>query len=233
MENFTIQSLEELDYHTNEAYKTLRTNIVFSGDDIKCVAVTSCTQNEGKTTVAFNLARALAEMGSNVIYIDADMRKSVIASRMEIENKGIGLAHYLTGINTLDEVIGITNINNLHMIVSGLYPPNPSELLSGVKFEEMIKTLKEEYKYIIIDTPPLGIVVDAAVIARKCDGVAIVIAQNKLSYKFVLKIKKQLQASGCKILGAILNFVNKTKESGYYGSYNGYEKDYEDYENRT
>ena len=122
------------------------------------------------------------------------------------------------------------------MVLTGPVPPNPSELLSGRLFQEMLATCREDFDYIIIDTPPLGSVIDSAIVARECDGVAIVISADTISYKFVQKVKSQLETSGCKILGVILNKVKRRGSSyGYYGRYYGkyYGKYYGEYTSET
>ena len=105
-----FEKKEELDFKSNEAYKTLRTNISFSGDDIKVIALTSSVPNEGKSVVAFNLAQSLAEDGKKVLYIDADIRKSVTVVRYGVDIETKGLAHYLSGQAKLDEIIYETSI---------------------------------------------------------------------------------------------------------------------------
>ena len=221
MQRIEITSLPELDYHGKEAYKTLRTNLQFAGEDVKTVAITSCTPGDGKSSVSLLLAVSLTEIGKRVLFVDADLRRSVIMGRHRIAaKKSKGLTHYLSGQNSLQEVLCETNVEGLTMILTGPVPPNPSELLSGRLFREMLVRAREDYDYIIIDTPPLGSVIDSAIVSRECDGVAIVISADTISYKFAQKVKRQLEDTGCKILGVILNKV-KRKGSGYYGRYYG------------
>lgn len=221
MQKIEITTLPELDYHGKEAYKTLRSNLQFAGEGVKAVAITSCIPGEGKSSVSLLLAVSLTEIGKKVLFIDADLRRSVIVGRHRIATKkNKGLTHYLSGQGSLSEVLCETNVEGLTMVLTGPIPPNPSELLSGRLFKEMIKTCKEDYDYIIIDTPPLGNVIDSAIISRECDGVAIVISADTISYKFAQKVKNQLDSSGCRVLGVILNKV-KRKGNGYYGKYYG------------
>lgn len=210
----------KMDFITNEAYKTLRTNLQFCGDDIKVIFLTSCTPNEGKSSVAFNLSASFAEDGKRVVFIDADLRKSVIIGRYKVGKVEEGLTHYLSGQKKLDEVIKQTNIDNLDIIFAGSYPPNPAELLNHVRFENMVKKLREVYDYIIIDTPPLGNVIDSAIVARVCDGAIIVVEANSISYRFVQSVKQQLEKTNCRILGVVLNKI-PTDKNGYYGKYYG------------
>ncbi|MDF2486932.1 MAG: capsular exopolysaccharide family [Herbinix sp.] len=217
----------KLDFKSNEAYKQLRTNILFCGRDIKVVCFTSSLPNEGKSNVSFNLAVSFAESGKKVIFIDADLRRSIILGRYKPDQAVMGLTHYLSGMNSLEEVQYETNIPNLDMIFTGPVPPNPSELLGSDTFVELLHALREEYDYVIIDTPPLGSVIDSVIIAEHCDGVVLVVEANAISYKFVQKVKSQLEMGKCRILGAVLNKVDMNKEHQYYGKkYKRYEKQY-------
>lgn len=220
MQTITISELENMDFHGKEAYKTLRTNIEFAGEDTKVITVTSCMPNEGKSSVTMNLALSLAEAGKSVLMIDADMRKSVMAGRYKIKNAKKGLSHYLSGQCNMDEMLSVTNIDKFHMVVAGSVPPNPSELLTGKRFEEFLKKMKTVYEYIIIDCPPLGSVVDGLIVGKLSDGVIMVIESEGVSYKFAQRVKKQLEMADCKILGAVLNKVN-LKSNSYYKKYYG------------
>ena len=224
-----FENIKDLDFKTNEAYKRVRTNITFSGEDIRVVAVTSSIPNEGKSEVSFRLAQAFAEDGKKVLYIDADIRKSVTVARYGVDRETKGLSHYLSGqTKNLEDVIYETNIDNLSMIFTGAKAPNPAELLGRPKFANMLKTLKEQYDFIILDCPPLGSVIDAVLVAKNCDGTILVIESDNVSYKMVQNVKKQLDQSDCKILGVVLNKV-QSGGKGYYGYYKGYYGYYDDY----
>lgn len=224
--------LKKLDFRSNEAYKTLRTNISFCGDDIKVIAVTSSTPNEGKSVVSLRVAQAFGEDEKKILYIDADIRKSVLVSRYGADNEAKGLSHYLAGKEKMEDVICETNIKNVDMIFTGPVAPNPSELLGNSKFETLINNARENYDYVIIDCPPVGSVIDAAIVAKRCDGIIIVIESDNVSYKMVQKVKSQLEKSGCRILGAVLNKVELSGKGYGYGKYYGkhyggyYGKDY-------
>lgn len=217
----TLRFDKKDDYRTREAYKTLRTNIEFSGSDIKTIAITSCTPNEGKSSVAMELARAFAEAGKKTILVDADLRKSVLVGRYKTGAVRHGLTHALIGRESLETVMCMTNVQNLYIIFSGPVPPNPSELLGGTKFQETIRKLREQFDYVIVDTPPLGSVIDAAVAARNCDGTILVIENNAISYRFAQRVKDQLDKSESRILGVVLNKVDMNTR-GYYGHYGRY-----------
>ena len=229
MQNVVIKGIHN-DYRSNEAYKTLRTNIEFSGEDNKAIVLTSSTPDEGKSTVSLGLAVALAEGGKKVLFIDADLRKSVLVGRHRVAQEVKGLSHFLSGQASLNDVICSTQEEGLHIIFAGIVPPNPSELLSQEKFARLIENAKKEYDYIIIDAPPLGSVIDAAVIAKVCDASVLVIAANAISHKFVRTVKEQLEKTGCPILGVVLNKVDM-KKNKYYGK--DYGKYYGNYGSKT
>ena len=231
----TIENLEKMDYARREAFNSLRTNLQFCGDDTQVIMLTSCTPNEGKSTVSIELARSLSEDGKRVVLIDADLRKSVLVGRHRIhsEEEIFGLSHYLSGQKKLEEVIYETDIPKFDMIVAGPVAPNPTELLGKKYFNKMLESLRENYDFVLIDCPPLGWVIDAAVIAPSCDGAILVVASNEISYKYLQEVKKQLEVTGVRILGAVLNKV-KVQAGGYYnryyaGHYKGYYSKYGEY----
>ena len=223
-------ALKKLDYYSNEAYNTLRTNIQFCGGDKRVIEFTSCMPNEGKSSVTLNLAVSMAESGKSVLLIDADLRKSVLKARVRLQERVDGLTHYLTGQASVEEIICTTDIPQLHMIFAGPVPPNPSELLNSSLIEELISEQRKKYEYIIIDTPPLGSVIDSAIIARVCDGTIMVVETDAVSYKLAQEVKEQMIKTGCPILGVVLNKVDISKRS-YYGKYKKYRK-YKEYKNR-
>lgn len=221
MQSVKLQFDQKNDYRIKESFKTLRSNIEFSGSDIRVIAITSCTPNEGKSSVAMEVAKSFAEAGSRTILIDADMRKSVLVGRYKTGAVRKGLSQTLIGKTALEDAVCETNLENLYMIFAGPVPPNPSELLGDQLFEQMLQQLKKLFDYIIIDTPPLGSVIDAAVVAKRCDGTIIVVENNTVSYRFVQKVKEQLDKTESKILGVVLNKVNMNSK-GYYGHYGRY-----------
>jgi capsular exopolysaccharide synthesis family protein len=202
-------------YFVQEAYKFLRANIQFCGPDIKVIVLTSCEENEGKTTVSMSLAKSFAEIGKKVLLIDADMRKSVLAGRNLDAKDYRGLSEYLSGMCEVGEVVMKTSVKDMYVLLAGKYPPNPSELLNGRLFDSLIKVCRENFDYVIIDTPPLGAVSDAAVVAPKCDGSILVIGDEKLSYSLATDVVDKLRATGTPILGAVRN-NSKTGGKKYY-----------------
>ena len=224
METVKFGQIKEQSYTMKESLRALKTNIQFCGDDVKTILITSAVPNEGKSTVAMDLARSLSESGKRVLLIDSDMRKSVFVGRLQAQasNGGeiCGLSHYLSGQRRLEDVMYGTEIPRLFMIFAGPSVPNPTEILEKKYFAELLKFGKEHFNYILIDCAPLGATIDAAVVAKYCDGAILVIAQGMASSRLISNVKKQLEASGVKILGAVLNKV-KVKKSSYEGSYYG------------
>ncbi|MBE6708597.1 MAG: CpsD/CapB family tyrosine-protein kinase [Ruminococcaceae bacterium] len=222
-----LKSYVQDDYSMKEAYKIFRTNLQFCGDDVHVIAVTSCMPNEGKSTISLELSKSLAELGKKVLLIDADLRKSVLVSKYADQTGIEGLSQFLSGQAALQDVLYSTQYPNFFVIFSGAFPPNPVELLSKTKFKDFIDNAKNTFDYIIIDCPPLGSVIDAAVIASSCDSSIMVISANSISAKFAKNVKNQLEKSGCRILGAVLNNV-EDKGNGYYSKYY-YQKYYRSY----
>lgn len=218
MKQITITK-PNLSYKVNEAYKSLRTNLLFCGEDKKVIAITSSTPSEGKSTVSMNVALSLAESGKRVLFIDADMRKSMIADRSDVDRDILGLSHYLSHQASLQDIIFGTNVDNFNIIFSGVYPPNPAELLGNDAFKELLKVGRKVFDYVIIDTPPIANVTDGAIIAGESDGVVLVIAAGQVSYHFVSEILGQLLKIDTPFLGAVLNKVDDGAD--YYGKYYG------------
>ena len=215
MQNVVIRSIERLDFRTKEAYKTLRTNLSFAGKNVKVISLTSCTPNEGKTSVSFQLCLSLAESGKKTILVDADLRKSVLRGRYKANREKYGLSHYLSGQMELDDVCCRTNVNKFDIIFAGPIPPNPSELLSSEALAELMETLKERYDYIFIDTPPVSAVIDAAVISKYTNGAVIVVRPGSTKKEELVNVVSQLEFADAKIVGFVLNCV-EDEHSGYY-----------------
>lgn len=212
-------------YFIREAFNTLRTNILFSGKNVKTILITSCLAHEGKTTVSFELAKSFAEANKKVLLIDADLRKSVTVSRYTKERGITGLSQLLSGQVEIDQAVCRTQLPDLDMIFAGPFPPNPSELVGSPTFKELLDCVRDAYDYIIIDAPPLGLVIDATVMASVCDGAVIVINQGNIKFRVAQNVKAQLSKSGCRILGVVLNQTQRKKRSirgsrdAYYSKY--------------
>lgn len=218
-----VKSKQDLYTQVEEYCNSIRTNIQFSGQDIRVIAITSVQPGEGKSTTSSNLAISFANAGFKTILIDADTRNSILSGTFKATGKVNGLTGYLSGNAYLSEAICETNVPNLSIIPAGKTAPNPTTLLQNSNFTSMIDSLKEYYDYIIIDTPPIGLVIDAAIIAQKCDGTIIVTEAGAIKRKFVQKAKEQMEQSGAAFLGIILNKVDSQLDSyGAYGNYGSY-----------
>lgn len=204
--SITLTDKEQSNYFYGEAMKTLRANVQFSGKSNKVILVTSTRANEGKSDISFNLAVELGKIGKKVLLIDADIRNSVYKTKYDINEETQGLSQYLSGqIESIDQVVYKTNYENTYMILAGPYAPNPTEMLADEQFGQLLKAARQVFEYVIVDTPPLGLVVDAAIVGQYCDGAILVIEKDATSYRACQKVKAQLEKSGCKTLGAVLN----------------------------
>ena len=206
----------EKDYFTQEALKTLRTNLQFCGQDIRTIMFTSVGENEGKSTVALGLAKSFADLEKKVLLIDADMRKSVMAGRNTDAKNPKGLSEVLNGLAKLEDVLCQAEETSVYVLFAGQYPPNPVELLNGKYFEELISLAKSNFDYVIVDTPPLGRVVDAAVIAPECDGAVLLIGNNHVPYREAQEVVNQIRKSDCKMLGVVRNNSSVNTHTYYH-----------------
>lgn len=208
---------EELPFSAAEAIYQLRTSILYSSKDVKMVAVTSAFENQGKSFISFHLAYSLSQVGKRVLLIDTDMRKSVLQRRMGLDGIKVGLSEYLSGNAEAGQVIYDVGIPNMHVLFSGKLVMNASALLSAKWLEVLCDEVKDSYDYIIFDTPPIGVVGDAAIISSVCDGTLVVIENGVTKKKTLCQIKSELDKVGANILGVVQNMVGSKKDSGYYG----------------
>ena len=214
-------------FRVQEAYKALRTNLLFSlpADGCKKIIVTSAFASEGKSTNCLNLAITFAEMNAKVLVIDCDLRKSGLTRLVE-NKKTPGLSNYLAGMNSLDEVLVKSEYENLSYIQAGSVPPNPIELLSVERMGTMVKELEKQYDYIFFDTAPINVVADTMVVSKYADGVVLVILQNSTDKDSIDTTLEKLSFAGAKVLGFVLNGVTygrkgkKNKKERYYYSEN-------------
>ena len=203
-----------------EYYNALRTNIQLSGDNLKVITISSVEPSEGKSTTSTNIALAFARAGYKTLLIDADIRNSVMSGVFKSREKITGLTDYLAGTQDLSNGLCETNVENLFMIQSGAVSPNPTALLQSTNFELMIETLRKYFDYIIVDTAPIGVVIDAAIIVQKCDASILVTEAGGTKRRDVQKAKVQLEQTGIPFLGIVLNkFDVKREKYGSYGSY--------------
>lgn len=222
----TLKSENPDDYNYNEAIKTLRTNLQFCGNNIRSVMFTSAMPDEGKSNVSFAAAQSLAQIGKRTLMIDCDIRKSILVTRYHVQDEVNGLTHYLTGQKALSDVLYGTNVENMDVIFAGPYSPKPTELLEENLFSELMIYARQNYDYVIIDTSPMANLIDGAIVARQCDGAVMVIESGAISYRLEQRVKKQLERTGCRILGVVLNKVDIYHDAYYdrYGKYGKYAK---------
>lgn len=217
-------------FQIKEAYKALRTNILFSLPEEKSnkIIITSSLASEGKSTTCVNTAISFAETNKKVIIVDCDLRRPNIANLLDVPQKP-GLSNVLVRMTDLKSAIRHNVRENLDVLVSGEIPPNPSELLDSVKMQEVIETLSQEYDYVFIDTPPVLAVTDTAVLTKYCSGVLLLAHYNQTDKGAVSEAVEQLRLANAKILGGIFNGIEadgegykyKYKRKGYY-RYGGY-----------
>lgn len=205
------------DYRMTEGLNQLKTNLAFCGKDIKVITMTSSVPNEGKSSVSFSLAKTLAESGKKILMVDADLRKSVMAAKYHIQGIDKGLSHYLTGQAEIEDIIYETEVDGFYLAVAGPLTPDPTTLLDSDAFKQFISKAREDFDYVIIDAPPLGVVIDAVIIGRYSDGALLVIEQGVIKRKVVQDVIKQLKKGEVRILGAVLNKVDE--RIGAYGNY--------------
>lgn len=206
-----------------EYYNTIRTNIQFSGRNLKVITLTSAQPGEGKSTTSTNLAISFAKAGFRTLLIDADTRNSVMSGTFKSNERYQGLTSFLSGNAELSDVICDTSIDNLMIIPAGQVPPNPTSLIQNDNFKAMIEIVRGLYDYVIIDTPPLGLVIDAAILAHHSDASLLVVKAGADKRRTVTKLKEQLEQSDSVFLGVILNKYDiHLDKYGSYGSYGGY-----------
>lgn len=203
-----------------EAYKSLRTNLQYSSFDkeYRTIVVTSSEPGEGKSTTAGNLAIVLAQGEANVLLVDCDMRKPTLHKRFKMSNTK-GLSDLLVSKSNLgSEVDKIVQkySNNLSVITAGKIPPNPSEMLGSKSMERFLEDMKGIYDYIVLDTPPVQAVTDAQILARKVDGVLLVIRANKTKKEVVNNSVNAINNINGNLIGIVLNGVDTTSQKYYH-----------------
>lgn len=224
MNKLFINEDEIMSQQAREVFRSFRSNIEFTCVDNRAIVITSCLPADGKSTVSLRLAMTFAESEKKTVLVDADMRRSVLMRRVRAEgdNASVGLSHVLSGQKSVTEALYETNLKNLYVIPSGKFPTNSTELLGNSRFEELIIALKKTFDYVIVDTPPLGSVVDAAVAAKRCDGSVLVISEGKDSRKMTKSVLEQLKAANPNFLGVAMNNVEVRKNNYYYKRYYNY-----------
>lgn len=205
-----------------EAYRTLRTNIQYARVDgeMKVLLFTSAGPTEGKSTVVANTAVAMASAGHRVVILDCDLRKPVMHHIFHLNKKG--LTNCLVGESPILELLQDTEVPNLRVLTSGPLPPNPAELLGTSRMDRLLDALKDVSDYILIDSPPVIAVTDAGVLARKADGVLLVLDSMQVRPEMAQKAKELLLAAQASLVGVILNRAEVDSEHSYYYYYYGH-----------
>lgn len=219
-----LMHISKEDFAFSEGIKTLRTNLQFSGSKVKNILITSVAGNDGKSHVSFALAKAFAESGKKTLYLDMDIRNSNFLERFGVSEEIKGLSQILSGQILPEEGIYATNIDNLFVVWAGPWSPSPTELFEDDMCRKLFMYIAEqEFDRVILDTSPLGAVIDAAILSRYADGIALMAASGETNRKALRRVKEQIDRTGTRFLGVILNKVPIDKKGYEYGyGYEGY-----------
>lgn len=207
-----------------EAYKSLRTNLEFlsASSGCKVILITSSAPEEGKSNVAINLATTMAAGGKKVVLVDGDLRKGSLSRYLHLNRNRPGISNVVANQCTLaDALVRFKNVQ-FTLLPVGPLPPNPSEMLATPAVEALFKGLREYYEYVIVDTPPVSVVTDAAVMCRFADGAILVVRPGVTTTQGAQLSKKNLEAVHAHILGVVLNGYDAKRaghKDGYYYSY--------------
>ena len=231
MKHLYIDKMPELPFQVAEPMNQLRINLGFSGADVKTIMITSSTPNEGKSFVAVQLWKMLAEVGNRTLLIDCDLRNSEMRSRygFRAEDGITGIEHFLAGKEEISRAIYETDIENGYILPVGTNIANPTILLECKRFSDMIEITKQNFEYVLIDTPPLGSVADALTIAGYCDGSLLIVRSGETPRKLVENSVNLLQRTETPLLGMVLSRADTGRKgnSYYYNHY--YRYGYNDY----
>ena len=217
------------DFFIREAYKTLRTNIIFSLTDetaSKVILVTSAYQSEGKSFTAANIAISFAQADKKVLLVDCDLRRPKIGRLLGLHSE-IGLSNVLINPSLYSSAVVSTSEKNLKVLQGGRIPPNPSELLGSRRMQDFLQMVRSQFDYIILDTSPVNMVTDAAVLASFSDGVLFVVRSGKSDKNNIMRALDQLRYANAKVLGFVFNGSGHT--GGQYGKYSRRRYQYDKY----
>ena len=202
------------------ACQTLLANIRFASvdDDVKAIVVTSTAPDEGKTTVSANLALAIASSGKRVLLVDADMRRRCLGNLLGV-HPAHGLYALLSGRATAAQAIVKTGYDNLAFLDCEPNIPSPPNILSAKRFADLVGALRAEFDYVIFDTPPVGVFIDAAIIGSVADGTLLVVRERKTKRNEIANSIQQLKTANARILGAVVTFSRAQEENYRYNYY--------------
>lgn len=217
-----LVAIQEKGSVLSEQFNTIRTNLQFANIDSKLQSfmITSSVIFEGKSTVTGNVAVSFAKQGKKVVLVDLDLRRPTLKATFSMNNVK-GISNYITDTNvSLEDIVFETTVDNLDVIDSGPIPPNPSELVSSVRIQNLIKQLKGKYDVLIFDVPPILAVTDAQIISTYVDGTILVVREGYTYKDDVKKAINLINNVGGKFVGAILNDVPSNTNAKYgYGYY--------------
>jgi tyrosine-protein kinase Etk/Wzc len=202
-----------------EGLRGLRATLQFGLIDApnRVVAITSPAPSDGKSFLCANLAALIAESGKRVLLIDADLRRGRLAQYLGRSPNG-GLTELLTGQIDLEVAARSTGVDGLHFIAAGAYPPNPSEILTSSRFSEILARFEQEFDLVIVDTPPLLAVADAAIVANIAGSTVLVMRSGAHTERNVAEALKKLRRARARVVGGVMNAVS-VKTGGKYGTY--------------
>jgi len=209
-----------------EAYRVLRTNLLFSrkDDKLNTIAIVSAGAGEGKSTTVFNLAAVFAQSGQRTIIVDSDLRRPTLHKMLRVTN-AIGLTNYLLRQNTLEEVIQTTSLPTLDFLSSGKLPSSSLGILSSTQMKDLIGELKQRYDFVFFDSPPIMGVSDASILASEVDMTIQVIQYRRYPQPMNIRAKQLIEKVGGNLVGIVLNNINMSQDESYY-YYSGYYHDY-------
>ena len=221
-----LKNFKQLEYSGREAVNTLCANLSFVGGDIRKIIVTSYAPSEGKSFVSMNLMRAFADIGRRVLFIDADLRGSVLRYEYAIESTDmlLGLTRYLAGKCSVDSIIQKTNIPNADIILAGRTVTNSLPLINSDRMKALFDYTDGRYDIVIVDAPPIGVIIDAAKIAAYCDGTLFVVESGAETRQNLKDGIAQMERAGSTILGVVLNKYKTNTDKDYYYYDNPYRK---------
>lgn len=203
------------------AAKTLLANIRFASVDrpVKSIVLTSSVPNEGKSTVAYNLAQAIASSGKRTLIVECDMRRRSLADMVGARARH-GIYAVLSGQVELDEALVATSHRNLFFLDSEPHIPNPADILSSQRFRKLLAQMESDFDYVVIDTPPVGTFVDAAIIAALADATALVVRERFVKRAELQNAYDQLKKADANVIGVIMNMCEAESSEYYYAYYN-------------
>lgn len=233
MNTISFGKFPALEYAGEEAINTLCTNLTFTGSKYKKILISSVVTGEGKSFLAMQIMRTLSGLGKKVVFIDADLRRSTIDAtfRTQYPSKDhFGITHFLARKCEMNDVIYSTDIRRAFYVPIGYSVTNSLALLNASRFPILLDEIAANTDYVLVDAPPVGMIVDGIEIAKSCDGAILVVSYNSVRRRDLLEVSKRIEKTGCDIIGTVINNVpiNIYKGKNYYGKsyYSGYNAEY-------